>query len=108
MNFEYAISYSGLRGEKFLSLEIENKKEIERIEKEIESTRFMQKTRLKNRIEYLEAEINTYNSRIINKDGKLHKSTESVRKFEKSSEEIKSIFNILNLKNRHLQCVFQF
>lgn len=98
LNFEYSISYSGLRGEKFLSLEIENKKEIEQIEKEIESARFMQKTRLKNRIEYLETEINAYNSRIINKDGKLHKSTEIVRKFEKSSEDIKSIFKILNFK----------
>ena len=98
LNFEYAISYSGLRGEKFLNLEVENKKEIKRIEKEIESARFMQKPKLNAKIEDLKSEINLSNSRVINKKGDFHKSTEVVYKFEKDDKEIKSIFKILTSK----------
>jgi len=98
LNFEYAISYSGLRGKKFINLEIENKEEIIKMEKKIESARFMQKPKLNKKIEELKAEINPYNSRVINKKGELHKSAKIVHKFEKDSEEIKSIFKILKSK----------
>ncbi|MFK7799010.1 MAG: hypothetical protein AB8E82_16270 [Aureispira sp.] len=95
LNFEYAISYSGLRGEKFVNLEKENKEKIKKIEKEVESARFMQIPKLTKKIEALKAEINPYNSRVINKNGELHKSTKMIRKFEKDSEELKSVFKIL-------------
>ena len=95
LNFEYAISYSGLRGEKFINLEEENNKEIKGIEKEIESARFMQVPKLNKKIDALKAEINPYNSRVINKNGQLHKSAKVICKFEKDSEELRSIFEIL-------------
>lgn len=95
LNFEYAISYSGLRGENFINLEKENREEIKKIEKELESARFMQIPKLNKKIEALKTEINPYNSRVINKNGELHKSAKIIRKFEKGSEELKSILNIL-------------
>jgi len=98
LNFEYAISYSGLRGEKFRNLEIEKKEDIKKIEKRIESARFMQKPKLSKNIEDLKREINLYNSRVINKNGELHQSSEIVYKFQKDDKELKSIFGILNSK----------
>ena len=65
LNFEYAISYSGLRGEKFMKLEGENKKKISTIEKEIESARFMEKPKLAKEIEDLGKEVNIYNSPLL-------------------------------------------
>jgi len=98
LDFDYAITYSGLRGEKFLNLEIENKKQIQLIEKGIKPARFMKKSIQRKKIEKLKDEINIYNSLIINKDGELHKSTEKVQTFKQNSEELKSIFKILNSK----------
>ena len=95
LKFEYAISYSGLRGQKYYNLEIENREEINIIRKKFQSARFMQKAKLNKRIEELKAEINPYNSRIINKKGELHKSTKLVHKFEKEDKEIMSILKIL-------------
>ena len=96
LNFEYVISYSGLRGEKFINLEKDNNNQIQQIKKQIESVRFMEKLKLNEKIQKLEAEINLHNSRVINRNGELHKSTEVVRKFEKDDNEIQSIFKILN------------
>lgn len=98
LNFEYAISYSGLRGEKFIKLEEESKKKISRIEKEIESAKFMEKPKLNKEIKGLKKEINIYNSRIVTKRGEIHKSTSQIHKFEKDDKEIKEIFEILNSK----------
>jgi len=98
LNFEYAISYSGLRGNKFKNLVVENKKEIRIIEKRIESARLMQKVKLSKRIAELEKEINLHNSRVINKNGKFHKSTLRIHRFEKGNKDIESILKILNSK----------
>lgn len=98
LEFEYAISYSGLRGEKFTKLEKRNKIEIQRIEEEIKSARFIQMPKLKEQIEILEREINIINSRIIKKCGEFHKSSESIRKFQKEDEGLKEIFRILGAK----------
>ena len=98
LNFEYAISYSGLRGERFSIPDVRNKEKIKGIEKEIESARFMEKSKLNKKIEELEQEINIYNSRIITNKGDLHKSTLRIHKFEKGDKEIKEIFEILNSK----------
>ena len=98
LNFEYAVSYSGLRGEIFQDLEGKNKKEIKRIKKEIESARFMQISKLNKEIKVLEDEINIYNSHIININGGLHKSASKVYRFQKEDNEIKSILEILNTK----------
>ena len=96
LDFEYAISYSGLSGEKFIKLKKESKKKISRIEKEIESARFMEKPKLNKQIKDLEKEVNIYNSRIVTKRGEIHKSTSQIHKFEKDDKEIKEIFEILN------------
>ena len=57
LNFEYAISYSGLRGERFSILDVRNKEKIKGIEKEIESVRFMEKSKLNKKIEELEQKL---------------------------------------------------
>lgn len=62
LNFEYAISYSGIRGESFINFEEENKKKISRIEKEFESAGFIEKPKLNKEIQDLEKEVNIYNS----------------------------------------------
>ena len=98
LNFEYAISYSGLRGEKFTKLEEESKKKIGGIEKEIESARFMEKPKPNKEIKDLEKEVNIYNSRIATNRGEIHKSTSQIHKFEKDDKEIKEILEILNSK----------
>lgn len=98
LNFEYAVSYSGLRGDRFKNLEVENKEKIQQIEKELESARFMQKSKLRKKIEVLSDETNLSRARVINKDGELHKSAKKVCKFEKEDKEIESIFRILTSK----------
>lgn len=98
LNFEYAISYSGLRGEKFTILESENRKEIITIEKEIEVARFMERARLNKKIEKLKNELNVYNARIITKNKEFHRSVEQIHKFEKNDKEILKILNILSSK----------
>lgn len=98
LNFEYAISYSGLRGEKFKRLENVNKEKIKHIEKEIESARFMQKPKLNKRIKELENEINISNSRIITSKNELHQSTQQIRKFEKSDKDLEEIIEILKIE----------
>lgn len=96
LNFEYAISYSGLRGEIFERLEIRNRQKIKDIKKEIESARFMQIPKLREKIKDLDSEINIYNSRIIKKDKKLHDSTIQIRRFEQKDKDLKEIIEILN------------
>ena len=53
LDFDYAISYSGLRGEKFKALEEINKAEIIKIKKEVFSARYMEKAKLKKQIEII-------------------------------------------------------
>lgn len=98
LDFEYAISYSGLRGEKFTKLEEENKKKTNRLEKEIESSRLTEKSELTKEIEDLKKEVDIYNSRIITNKGISHKSTLQIHKFRKDDKEIHEIFEILNSK----------
>lgn len=98
LNFEYAISYSGLRGENFINLEEETQKRIIIIEQEIESARFMDKPKLNKEIKDLEKEVDIYNSRIVTKKGEFHQSTSRIHKFEKGDKEINEIFEILNSK----------
>ena len=95
LNFDYAISYSGLRGEKFKALEQENKNKIKRLETEIESARFMQKPKLKAKIAALESELDIYNSRVINREKELHKSTIPVHRFRSNDRDIHDIFEML-------------
>jgi len=104
LDFEYAISYSGFRGEKFIHLREENQDKIQQIKQEIKSARLMESLKLKKKIDILSQEINDRNSRIINQEGTLHKSAISVHRFEKGDEEIKSIFRILKTKLKE-QCV---
>lgn len=96
LDFEYAISYSGLRGEKFIKLEEENRKKIASIKTEVESSRFMEKSKLTKMIKELEDEINIYTSRIITNENKVHKSTIRIHKFEKEDKELAELFEILN------------
>jgi hypothetical protein len=98
LNFEYAVSYSGLRGEKFKNLEKINKEKIRNLEKEIESSRFMQKPKLNMKIKELEDEINIYNSRIITGKNEFHQSTKQIRRFEKEEKDLEEIIEILNIE----------
>ena len=99
LRFAYAISYSGLRGEKFEGLVNKNKAKIQQIEKQIESARFMQIPKLKKEIKILNDEINIHNSRVIKKNGEFHNSAQQIHRFEKGSQELRTIFEILNSKN---------
>lgn len=103
LNFEYAISYSGLRGDKFSHLETSNKEKIQQLKKEIESAGILQKTKLDKSIKALESELNICNSRIIKKNKEIHKSTIQVHKFEKNDKVLKEIFGILNSKFEELR-----
>ena len=98
LNFEYAITYSGLRGKKFHDLKEVNEKEIKRIKKELVSSRYVQTPKLNKQIEALEEEINIYRALIIDKNETFHKSTEKVYKFEKEDKQLQSILEILNTK----------
>lgn len=98
LDFEYVITYSGLRGEKFEHLEIENKKEIQKLEKEIESARFIQKPKLNKKVKALKTEIDLYESRLIDTNGIKHKSTESIKKIESNDLILNEIFKLLKRK----------
>ena len=98
MSFEYAISYSGLRGEKFRKLEDVSNTRIERIKEDNKVSNSKQKLKLSKEIKELEDELNIYNARVITKVNKVHKSTIQVRRFKKEDKELVEIFNILNSK----------
>ena len=98
LNYDYAISYSGLRGELFDKLEQTNKEKIEILEEEIESARFMQKPKLNQRIKDLRREIDIYNSKIINSKGEIHKSTVQISKLKKGDRDLEDIFEPLFLE----------
>ena len=98
LKFEYAVSYSGLRGEVFEKLVVENNNRIQLIEEEIKTARFMEKSRLRKEVESLSDEINIYNSRVIKKSGTFHKSAKPIYRFEKGDDRINKIFEVLNSK----------
>ena len=104
LDFEYAISYSGLRGERFMKLNIENQEKIQQIEKKIESARYMPALKLRKKMKALSDEVDLTHSRVINQTGNLHKSAIEVHRFEKEDKEIKSILKVLKSKFRE-QCV---
>jgi len=96
LHFEYALSYSGLRGEKFKNLEIENKAKILAIIKDLETARYTQKAKLREKINILASEIEVVNSVLINQNGKLHKSAVFVHRFEKDAKETASLLKALS------------
>ena len=98
MNFEYAISYSGLREQEFELLEKLNQAQIKKIEKEIRSARFVEKSKLKIKAEALKNEIDIVNSRVIDKNGTFHKSTKLIRRFKIDDLELKKLLGILQTK----------
>lgn len=98
LSFDYAISYSGLRGIAFENLEFENKTRIKEIEEEMKTARFMEKSKLAEKTNSLLDEIDISNSRIVTINGKLHKSTRQIQKFDKESLEMKEILKILRSK----------
>lgn len=98
LDFEYAISYSGLRGKAFELLYEEHTEQIKKLEKELEGARYMEQSKLNKKIKLLESEIDTANARIINQAGALHQSTKQIHTFQKDDKAIKSIFEILHTK----------
>lgn len=98
LQFEYAITYSGLRGEKFEELKNINKAKIKKIEEEIKSARYMPGLKMRKEINRLEKEMDIYNSRLINKKGETHLSAQKIHKFDQNDKELVDIFEILNLK----------
>lgn len=98
LDFDYAISYSGLRAHEFDVLEKSNKSQMHKIEEEIKAAGFAEKSHLQKKYDDLAGEINIYNSRIIDQNGNLHKSTKLIRRFEKSDKRLNRIFEILNIK----------
>ncbi|MGB1241540.1 MAG: hypothetical protein ACPG49_03400 [Chitinophagales bacterium] len=98
LKFEYAVSYSGLREKEFESLEIENKKQIQKIEREIKIESSKDKSKLDEKVRRLSWEINIFKSRIVKSNGEFHKSTKAIHRFEKEGKEINQIFEILKTK----------
>lgn len=98
LKFEYAISYSGLRESEFELLEKLNKSQIQKIANELKFSKFAEKINLQKQIANLTDEINIYNSRIILENGKQHKSTKLINRFEKGDKRLNQILEILNLK----------
>jgi len=85
LDFEYAITYSGLRGKAWEELKVENRSKVKQLEKDLEAARYMQKMKLGQEIEALLHEVDAYESRIIHANGSSHKSTQQVQRLEKGS-----------------------
>ncbi|MFK7971702.1 MAG: hypothetical protein AB8F95_15150 [Bacteroidia bacterium] len=96
--FEYAVSFSGLRGEPFFTLQKEISLQIEVLESEYDKARYMDKQGLRYRITKLKKEIDIFDARIITLDGTLHKSAQAIHRFDKRSKELKTIVKILKTK----------
>ena len=75
LNFEYAISYSGLRGAAFESRAPSPSNALQATE-----------------------ETNIYKARIINKFGNLHQSAKAIHKFDKGDQTLLQIFEVLSIK----------
>jgi hypothetical protein len=98
LNFEYAISYSGLRAAEFEQLKKINTSKIKEITAEIKTSGWMKKSNLQAQIDHLAAEINIYDALIIDASGKQHPSTKLVHRFEKGDTQLNQILEILSLK----------
>lgn len=96
IEYEYVITYSGLRGAAWTKLKVENRAKIKQLEKDMETARYMQKPKLGQEMEALLEEIDAYESRIVQKGGLLHKSTLPIRRLEKGAAELKALLNILS------------
>jgi len=95
LDFEYAISYSGFRGHDFEMLLKETKIKIQELENQKEDLRYVQKSEIRKQLEELKSQMNFRNSRVINKDGNVHKSTKALYRFERGNGKIKKVFEIL-------------
>lgn len=100
--FEYAITYSGFRGELFDSVKEENKAQIAKLQQEIETARFMPALKLKKQIDLLEQEINFYSARIANQEGSFHPSAQAIQKLVKGDEKLDLIFELFHIEATNL------
>ncbi len=96
LDFDYAISYAGFRGNKVAELEAENNDEIWQLEMSLKKS-FFRKRQINRKINELVLK-SIYNSRIIYPNGDLHESARFIHKFKKDSSDLAKIIEILNLE----------
>lgn len=93
--YEYVRSYSGLRGRKFESLLARNSLEVERIEHEIKTARYIQVPKLRKQIELLKEETDIYKARVVSDGGIPHESAGLVGEWRKHDDFFSDIHHIL-------------
>jgi len=96
INFEYAISYSGFRGEQFAHLKPENRQILPSLLRAKLSAISHEKSRLQEQIELTERNTNdAYNSRIVSAQKVFHESAIQIQRYEKNDERLEEILKIL-------------
>jgi hypothetical protein len=95
IEFDFAITYSGLRGELLDLVRKEIKEKKKEIENEIKTVAFKEKTRLKEKLSELQGTTNLYNSRTINKDGELHLTSKKISNLSAGNDSLTKIIQIL-------------
>jgi hypothetical protein len=96
LDFAYAISYTGFRGDKVAESEAENDYKIWQLEMSLKKT-FFKKRQINRKIDELVLK-SIYNSRIIYPNGDLHESARVVHKFKKKSSDLGKIIELFNLE----------
>lgn len=96
LDFDYVISYSGIRNELFDQFKRDTQGRIRQLERELESARYMEKPKLSAEINKLKNSSEKFNILIIDQNGKLHPSAEAIERFESSDDRLKEILEILN------------
>jgi hypothetical protein len=96
IEFDYVVSYSGLRGERLDSARKEIKMRRREIEEEIKTANFKEKTILREKLSSLQGLTNLYNSRTINESGELHLTSIEIAKLNRDDKRLSRILEILS------------
>ncbi len=76
--FTYLKTYSGLQGEKLEELKQTNQQKNAKLERQLNSARYMERPKIQNEIKTLEAQTNLPNALIIDNQGQLHPTTTEI------------------------------
>ena len=89
--FEYLKTYSGLRGPKFDALKQDVAEKVMHLKDRLANARYMDQPKINKEILTLQNQVNEHISRVIEKNGGLHKSTVQISRLDKSDPFINTI-----------------
>ena len=98
LNYDYAETYSGLRGPMFQNIQLKIKEQILNEEKRIEKARFMEIQTISKGIVNLKSSIDLSKSRLVNSNGNKHESAELICNLKRHDLKLEQILESLSIK----------